>query len=79
MRDVVRLGTVCCAIGIIASMGGYEHGMYDLTGMFLRMAIFAALTGVGVVLDEVLTQRKKAHRVATRKAKQTKYELICHE
>ena len=79
MRDFVRFCTMMCAIGIIASMGGYEHGMYDLTGMFLRMAIFAALTGVGVVLDEVLTQRKKAHRAATRKAKQTKYELICHK
>lgn len=80
MRDVVRLGTVCCAIGIIASMGGYEHGMYDLTGMFLRMAIFAALTGVGVVADEILTQRKRAKRRAILKAQKTnKYELICHE
>ena len=65
MRDVVRLGTVCCAIGIIASMGGYEHGQFGLVGMFGRMAIFAAVTGVGVVLDEVLTQRKKA-RVRSR-------------
>ena len=79
MRDCIRLCTVVCVIGVIASMGGFEHGNYSLAGMFGRMAIFATLTGVCVVLDEVLTQRKKANRAATRKAKRNnKYELICH-
>lgn len=80
MRDVIRLGTVCCAIGIIASMGGFEHGQYSLAGMFGRMAIFSLMAGVCVVLDEVLTQRKRAKRVAARKAqRKNKYEVICHE
>ncbi|MBR6608799.1 MAG: hypothetical protein IKK99_01125 [Oscillospiraceae bacterium] len=80
MRDIVRLGTVCCAIGIIASMGGYEHGQFGLVGMFGRMAIFATVMFILMVADEVLTQRKKAHRAATRKAKRNnKYEVICHE
>ena len=79
MRSVIRFLTVCWLTGIIASMGGYEQGMFGLAGVFGRMAIFATLTGVCVVLDEILTQRKKANRAATRKAKRNnKYEVICH-
>ena len=80
MRDCIRLCTVVCATGVIASMGVFEHGMYSLAGMFGRMAIFALLTGVCVVLDEILTQRKRAKRVAARKAqRKNKYEVICHD
>ena len=68
MRDCIRLCTVICVVGIIASMGGFEHGQYSLAGMFGRMAIFSLMAGVCVVLDEVLTQRKRArvrHKVST--------------
>lgn len=77
MVNVVRFFTACCATGIIAAMGGYEQGMYGFAGMLFRMAIFALLTGVCVVLDEILTQRKRAKRVAARKAHKTNnYEII---
>ena len=80
MRDCIRLCTVVCVIGVIASMGGFEHGQYSLAGMFGRIAIFSLMAGVCVVLDEVLTQRKRAKRVAARKAqRKNKYEVICHE
>lgn len=80
MRSCIRFLTVCWLTGIIPSMGGYEQGMFGLAGMFGRMAIFATLTGVCVVLDEVLTQRKRAKRRAILKAqRQNKYEVICHE
>lgn len=79
MRDFVRFLTMCCVIGIIAAMGGYEQRLFGLTGWAIRTAIFFALLYVSIVVDDVLTKRKKAHRAATRKAKQTKYELICHE
>lgn len=79
MRSIIRFLTVCWLTGIIASMGGFEHGQYSLAGMFGRMAIFSLMAGVCVVLDEMLTQRKKANRAATRKAKRNnKYEVICH-
>ena len=80
MITAVRTGTVMCAIGIIASMGGYEQNMISLLGMFGRMAIFAALMFILIVADEVLTQRKRARRAGTRKAhKSNKYQVICHE
>lgn len=81
MRDVARLGTVMSFIAIIGVMGGYEHGMFGLAGMFRRVAIFSVLMGVCVVADEVMTQRKRAKRVAARKAQKTKnkYEVICHK
>lgn len=71
MRDFVRFCTTMCAIGIIASMGGYEHGMFGLVGMFGRIAIFAVLMGVCIVAEEIFTQRKRAKRVAARKAQKT--------
>lgn len=71
MRDFVRFCTMMCAIGIIASMGGYEHGMFGLVGMFERIAIFAVLMGVCIVAEEIFTQRKRAKRAATRKAQKT--------
>ena len=80
MRDCIRLCTVVCVIGVIASMGGFEHGQYSLAGMFGRIAIFSLMAGVCVVLDEVLTQRKRAKRRAILKAqRKNKYEVICHE
>lgn len=68
MRSCIRFLTVCWLTGIIASMGGYEQGMFGLAGMFGRIAIFSLMAGVCVVLDEVLTQRKRArvrHKVST--------------
>lgn len=80
MRDVARFGTVICFTAIIASMGGYEHGMFGLVGMFGRIAIFAVLMGVCIVAEEIFTQRERAKRVAARKAqKNNKYQLICHK
>lgn len=77
MVNVVRFLTVCCATGVIAAMGGYENGMYGFAGMLIRIVIFSLLTGVCVVLDEVITQRKRAKRVAARKAQNNKqYQII---
>lgn len=77
MRSLIRFLAVVCATGVIAAMGGYEQGMYGFTAMLIRIVIFSLLTGVCVVLDEVLTQRKRAKRVAARKAqKSNKYEII---
>ena len=77
MVNVVRFLTACCATGIIAAMGGYEQGMYGFAGMLFRMAIFVVLTGVCVVADEILTQRKRAKRVAARKAQnKNKYYIV---
>lgn len=68
MRDAVRLGTILCVIGIIASMGGYQHNMFGLVGMFGRMAVFAVLMWLSLQADNLLTKRKRArvrHKVST--------------
>ena len=80
MRGFIRFLAVVCATGVIASMGGYENGMYGFAGMLIRIVIFSLLTGVCVVLDEALIQRKRAKRRAILKAqRKNKYEVICHE
>lgn len=68
MQTVLRSGTIVCAVGVIAAMGGYEQGMYGLAGMLVRILVFSALTAVFVVLDELLMQRKRAKRRAILKA-----------
>ena len=64
-----RMGTVIAAIGFIASMGGYEHEMFGLGGMFIRMAFFILMMIVCYVLADITEKRKRAKRVAARKAR----------
>ena len=77
MQAVLRGGTIVCTVGVIGAMGGYENGMYGLDGMLVRMLVFTVLTGVCVVADNLLAQRKRAKRMAVLKAhKSNKYEVI---
>lgn len=64
----MKILKILCITGIIASMGGYEQRMFGLTGWAIRTAIFFALLYVSIVVDDVLTKRKRAKRVAARKA-----------
>ena len=77
MQVVFRAGTIVSVIGVIGAMGGYENGMYGWQGMLVRMLAFTVLTGVCVVADNLLEQRKRAKRMAVLKArKSNKYEVI---
>ena len=72
MIQIVRFCTLVSAIGVIGAMGGYEQGVFGFGGMLVRMLVFCVLTGVCVVADEILTQRKRAKRRAILKAQRNK-------
>ena len=73
----MKILKILCVTGIIAAMGGYEQGMFGLTGWAIRTAIFFALLYVSIVVDDVLTKRKRAKRVAARKAQnKNKYYIV---
>ena len=71
MQIICRAGTIVSVIGVIGAMGGYENGMYGWQGMLVRMLVFTATTFVCSVADEVMEQRKRAKRMAVRKAQKT--------
>ena len=71
MQAICRAGVIISVIGVIGAMGGYENGMYGWQGMLARMLVFTVTTFVCSVADEVLTQRKRAKRMAVRKAQRT--------
>ena len=72
-----KIGTVLSAIGIVGSVGGYETGMYGIAGWMMRTAIFFRLMVICHKADEIQTKRKRARRVAARKAQRNnKYQVI---
>lgn len=72
-----RFGAMIGFIGFIASMGGYEHNMYGIFGMLLRMLIFVAVMIACHCAAEEQDKRKRAKRAGTRKAQnKNKYYIV---
>ena len=72
-----KIGAVLSAIGLVGAVGGYENGMYGLAGWIIRTVVFFTLMIICHKLDEMQTKRKRAKRVAARKAqKNNKYEVM---
>lgn len=72
-----RFGAMISFIGFVAAMGGYEHNMITLFDMLLRMLIFVALMIAFHCAAEEQDKRKRAKRVAARKAQnKNKYYIV---
>lgn len=63
-----KLLAVINAILILVTVGGYEHEMFGLSKMFIRIALFLALTAFFALADEVSEERKRAKRMPDRLA-----------
>ena len=55
----MKLLTIMSAIGVIASMGGYEQGMFRLAGLFLRLLIFGMLTVINFKLENIKYMKRR--------------------
>lgn len=72
-----RTGAILAFIGLTASAGGYEQGMYGVLGWIIRTAIFFVLMVVCHRLAENAEKRKRAKRAGTRKAQnKNKYYIV---
>ena len=72
MIDIAKTGTIFCRISILASIGGYENGMYGFGGMVSRVVIFSFLLVACIKAEDVLRKRKRARRVAARLTQKNK-------
>lgn len=72
-----KMGAVLSVVGIVGSVGGFENGMYGIAGWLMRTAVFFRLMVICHKADEIQTKRKRARRVAARKAQRNnKYQVI---
>lgn len=69
----MKIITVMSFIGIIGAMGGLEQGMFGVIGWLIRTAVFMVLLVSSYIAGEIIEERKRAKRVAARKAQKIKH------
>jgi hypothetical protein len=78
MQTIAQVGVILSAVGVVGSIGGYETGMYGVGGWILRTVIFFVAMVMCYKLETKMAKRKAHRKGKFLKAKNNKYEVICH-
>ena len=79
MRMLGQMRVISAIILSGASLDGYAQEWFGFGGLCIRLMVFAGMLVLGLLIESKAEQRKRAKRVAARKAQNNKqYQIIYH-